>query len=199
MLVRERSSLLDEVADIVREACASESNRFGFGMWTHHIVQVRRYARLLAEMNGANVETVELAALLHDYAAVKDEALYAEHHIHGPIEAERILTALGYPQERIAAVQHCIATHRASVSGQKRSLEAQCLADADAMAHIDQVPSLMRMVYVERGLDIDEGTRWVRAKLQRSWNKLSAQAREMISDKYIAVLVTLSVVKPDAA
>jgi hypothetical protein len=35
--------------------------------------------------------------------------------------------------------------------------------------------------------------------LQRSWNKLSAQAREMISDKYIAVLVTLSVVKPDAA
>ncbi len=199
MLAQETCSAVDEVAEIVREACAHKSNRFGYGIWTHHIVQVRKYARLLASLNGADVEIVELAALLHDYAAVKDEALYAEHHIYGPIEAERILAALGYPPERIEAVQYCIATHRASVPSERRTIEAQCLADADAMAHIDQVPSLMRMVYVERGLDIDEGTRWVRAKLQRSWNKLSAQAREMISDKYIAVLVTLSVVKPDAA
>ena len=199
MLAQEKCSLVDEVADIVRETCAQKTNRFGYGIWTHHIVQVRKYARLLASLNAADVEIVELAALLHDYAAIKDEACYAEHHIYGPIEAERILAALGYPAERIEAVQYCIATHRASVKSERRTVEAQCLADADAMAHIDQVPSLMRMVYVERGLDIDEGTRWVRAKLQRSWNKLSAQAREMISDKYIAVLVTLSVVKPDAA
>ena len=175
------------------------SNIFGYGIWTHHITQVVSYAKRLAELNGGILEIVELAALLHDYAAIKDEALYAEHHVYGPIEAERILSELGYPPERIKAVKHCIATHRASVPSERRTIEAQCLADADAMAHIDQVPSLMRMVYVERGLDIDEGTQWVREKLRRSWSKLSAQAKAMIGDKYIAVLVTLSVIQPDAA
>ena len=186
-------SAVDEIAAIVRTACMRETNIFGYGIWTHHITQVVYYAKLLARLCGGDEEVVELAALLHDYAAVKDEALYAEHHIHGPAEAEKLLRALGYPADTIEAVKYCIATHRASVPSQRQSIEAQCLADADALAHIEQVPSLMRMVYVQRGLDIDEGTRWVRAKLERSWNKLSPLAQEMIREKYMAVLQTLTV------
>lgn len=193
------SSITREIALIVRDACACESNIFGFGIWTHHIVHVVRWGRLLARLCGGDQEIVELAALLHDYAAVKDEALYAEHHVHGPQEAEKLLKSMGYPQRRIEAVKYCIATHRGSVPTQRQSIEAQCLADADAMAHIEQVPSLMRMVFVERGLGIDEGTRWVRAKLERSWNKLSPLAQEMMRDKYHAVLKTLTTADPTAA
>ncbi|MBZ0298921.1 MAG: HD domain-containing protein [Anaerolineae bacterium] len=183
---------MNEIASIVRDACARETNIFGYGMWTHHIMEVVRYSRVLARLCGADEEIVVLAALLHDYAAVKDEALYADHHVHGPREAEKLLMSLGYPPERIEAVKHCIAAHRASVPTRRQTLEAQCLADADAMAHIAQVPSLMRMVFVERGLGIDEGTRWVRAKLERSWKKLSPLAQEMMRDKYCAVLKTLN-------
>lgn len=190
-------SPVSEIVTLVREACAADTNIFGYGIWTHHIVEVVRFGKRLARLCGADEEVVELAALLHDYAAVKDESLYADHHIHGPLEAEKILLTLGYTPEKIEAVKHCIATHRASVALQRQSIEAQCLADADAMAHIAQVPSLMRMVYVERGLDIDEGTRWVRAKLQRSWNKLSPLARQMIAEKYDAVLKILDA--PSAA
>ncbi|HLV37259.1 MAG TPA: HD domain-containing protein [Spirillospora sp.] len=189
----------EEIAALVQEACTRETNCFGYGIWTHHITQVVRWGRLLARLCNADEEVVVLAALLHDYAAVKDEALYAEHHIYGPLEAERLLEQFGYPPEKIEAVKHCIATHRASVKAERQSIEAQCLADADAMAHIEQVPSLMRMVYVERGLSIDEGTRWVRAKLERSWNKLSPLAQEMMRDKYEAVQSTLSVAGSDAA
>ena len=192
-------SITDEIARIVHAACAHEDNIFGYGIWTHHIMQVVQYGKLLAQRCGADEEIVELAALLHDYAGVKDEALYPEHHIHGPLEAEKLLAEMGYPADRIEAVKHCIATHRASVPGQRQSLEAQCLADADAIAHIMQVPSLMRMVYVERGLDIDEGTRWVRAKLERSWRKLSLLAQVMIGDQYDAVLKALTVADSDAA
>ena len=191
--------MIARVAEVVEAACASENNIFGYGIWSHHIVEVVRYARLLAHMNDADAEVVELAALLHDYAGVKDAALYSQHHIYGPIEAEKLLKSFGYPEERIAAVQHCIATHRASVASERQTVEAQCLADADAIAHIEQVPSLMRMVFVEQGLDIDSGTRWVRAKLERSWQKLSLQAREMMYDKYSAVLKTLTISEPDAA
>lgn len=191
--------LTSEVAAIVRDACAQPTNIFGYGIWTHHITQVVDYGRRLARMSGADEEIVELAALLHDYAAIKDEALYADHHIHGPREAEKLLRAFDCPQEKIDAIKYCIATHRASVPVKRHSLEAQCLADADAMAHIEQVPSLMRMVYVERGLGIDEGTRWVRAKLERSWNKLSPLAQDLMREKYFAVLKTLTISDLDAA
>jgi HD superfamily phosphodiesterase len=187
-----KTLLIEEVAVIVEAACASPSNAFGYGIWTHHIQHVVRYGRLLAQQRGADSEIVELAALLHDYAGVKDFALYPNHHIHGPIEAEKVLSVLGYPPEKIAAVKYCIANHRGSVPGDRQTLEAQCLADADAMAHIGQVPSLMRMVFVERGLDIDEGTRWVREKLERSWQKLSAPAQAMMREYYTAALKTLS-------
>ena len=191
--------ITDEIARIVHTACAQDSNIFGYGIWTHHITQVVKYGKLLARSSGADEEIVELSALLHDYAGVKDEALYPEHHIHGPLEAEKLLADMGYAPDRIEAVKYCIATHRASVPGERDSLEAQCLADADAIAHIMQVPSLMRMVYVERGLDIDEGARWVRAKLERSWCKLSLQAQVMIGEHYDAVLKTLTMIDSDAA
>ena len=192
-------SPVNDVAALVRAACARPTNIFGYGIWTHHIMQVVHYGKLLARLCGADEEIVELAALLHDYAGVKDEALYAEHHIHGPLEAERILREMEYPLERIEAVKYCIATHRASIPARRQSIEAQCLADADAMAHIAYVPSLMRMVYVERGMDIDDGTRWVRAKLTRSWNKLSPLAQDMMRDKYAAAMNALTVADPDAA
>ena len=185
--------MIAEIAEIVEQACAEETNVFGYGIWTHHISQVARNAKCLAGMFGADPEIVEIAALLHDYASVKDEALYEDHHVHGPVEAERLLRRFGYPQERIEAVKDCIAAHRGSVPGERRSAEAECLANADAMTHIEQVPSLLELAFVQHGMGIDEGTRWVRAKLERSWNKLSPQVREMMREKYEAALVTLTV------
>jgi|SRR6266849_2007977 len=60
-------------------------------------------------------EIVEVAALLHDYASVKDKSLYEGHHIHGPLEAEKILKEFRYPPQKIEAVKHCIEAPRASV------------------------------------------------------------------------------------
>ena len=174
------SALIHEIENIVRQACASETNIFGYGIWTHHIKFVARNGRRLARHFQADPEIVEIAALLHDYASVKDAALYPDHHIHGPIEAEHVLRILGYPNERIEAVKHCIATHRASVHSDRRSPEAECLANADAVTHLEQIPSLLHLVFVQRGMDIDHGTMWVRHKLERSWNKLSPPIQEMM-------------------
>ena len=81
----------------------------------------RRVARLAVlmgkrlELKEKELATLNQSALLHDYASIKDEALYADHHIHGPIEAEKLLRCFGYPQERIEAVKACIAAHSRSV------------------------------------------------------------------------------------
>ncbi|HMB90783.1 MAG TPA: HD domain-containing protein [Rhodothermales bacterium] len=184
--------LIQEIEKIVEDACAADTNIFGYGIWTHHITQVAEQAKKLAPLFGADPEIVEIAALLHDYASVKDEVLYEEHHVHGPIEAEHILKRLDYPLDTIEAVKHAIAAHRASVQVQRRSPEAECLANADAMTHILNVPSLMHLAYVQHGMGIDEGAAWVKAKLERSWAKLQPEVQTLITETYDAALKTLS-------
>lgn len=193
----ERDKLIGEVAAIVEAACASETNIFGYGIWTHHITQVARNGRRLSGLFEADPEIVEIAALLHDYASVKDESLYKEHHIHSQTEAEKILARLDYPPERIEAVKECIASHRGSVRRERNSPEAECLANADALTHIEQIPSFLHLAYVQFGMEIDEGAAWVRSKLERTWNKLNPRVQELISDKYEAALLTLTVLEFD--
>ncbi len=184
--------LIEEIRITVERACAAESNVFGYGIWTHHITRVAHHAVRLASVFEADPEIVEVAALLHDYASVKDEALYEDHHLHGPIEAGKLLAGLGFPADRAAAVRQAIAAHRASVEVERRNPEAECLANADALAHIENVPSLLHLAYVRRRQGIDEGADWVRAKLTRSWGKLSPRVREETRDMYHAALEVLA-------
>lgn len=183
--------MIEEIARIVERACAQETNIFGYGIWTHHITEVVKNSKLLCGMFHADPEIVELAALLHDYASIKDESLYEDHHVHGPLEAEKILQKYAYPPERITAVKECIASHRGSVQGEPLTPEAACLKDADAMAHIEQVSSLLHLVFVQHDMAIDEGTAWVCAKLKRSWAKLSPEVQTLVRGKYEAALITL--------
>ncbi len=187
--------VIKEIEKIVEEACKAETNVFGYGIWTHHITQVVKIGKKLAEQFNADPEIVELSALLHDYAGIKDRTLHKEHHIHGVIEAEKILKNLEYPEEKIEAVKHCIKKHRGSVQNDKRSPEAECLANADAIAHIENVPSLLCLAYVKLEMEIDEGVDRVRKKLERSWKKLNPEMKKTIKDKYdasIKILVSLN-------
>lgn len=174
------------IRSIVEEACKKETNKYGYGIWSHHILLVVKYGKLLAKKLEADPEIVEIAALLHDYGGIKDESFTAEHHLHSAQEADKILRSLGYPEDKITAINQCIVSHRGSINLEKQTAEAACLASADAIAHIDQIPSLFYLVFVQHRMEIDEGTAWVRAKLERSWNKLCPEGKEMIQDKYEA-------------
>jgi len=180
--------LITNIIHVVEKACAAPTNSFGYGIWTHHITRVAENGKQLASLFDADTEIVEIAALLHDYASVKDYMLAAEHPLHGAIEAEKLLKQLNYPLHKIEAVKHCITAHRASIHVDRQSAEAICLANADALAHIEYVSSLFYLVYVRWHMSIDEGTTWVRAKLQRSWNKLSEKVRQLAYEQYEAAL-----------
>lgn len=183
------------VRSIVEKACKKETNRYGYGIWGHHILFVVKYGKLLAQKLEADPEIVEIAALLHDYASIKEESLTPEHHLHSAQEAEKILRSLGYPEDTITAVKQCIVSHRGSINLEKQTAEAICLASADAIAHIDQIPSLFYLVFVQHQMDIDEGTAWIKAKLERSWNKLCPEGKEMIKEKYEAAKKIVQQVK----
>lgn len=97
----------------------------------------------------------------------------------------------GYPTEKIESVKEAIATHRGSVIAEHRSAEGACLANADAMSHIEGIPSLLYLAYVHHGMGIDEGSAWIKAKLQRSWQKLREDVQDLVKDKYEAALKVL--------
>lgn len=59
------------------------------------------------------------------------------------------------------------------------------------MAHFYSVPSLLRMVYVEKNMSIDDGADFVFNKLQRSYNKLSKKGKEIITPQYEASKILL--------
>ena len=183
--------MIHDIERMVEQVCKQETNIFGYTIWTHHIVPVVQNAKQLAKLVGADVEIVEIAALLHDFASVKDKALYKDHHLNSAIEAEKILKSFDYPAERIEAVKHCIETHRGSIDEQRRSIEAECVASTDAMAHIQNVPALLYSAYTQRGMEIDEGIQWLRKKLERSWNKMIPQAQNIVRDKFEAALIIL--------
>lgn len=183
--------LIQSISDIVEEQSKKETNVFGYEGWTYHVTIVVKYAKLLAERLDADKEIVEISAFLHDYASVKDSSMYKEHHIYGAIEAEKILRGFNYPEERINKIKDCIIQHRGSVPLERTTKESICLASADAMAHIDQVPSLLHLVYYKRKMDVTEGANWVSEKIERSWNKLCPEAKEIIKNKYESAKIIL--------
>jgi len=52
------------------------------------------------------------------------------------------------------------------------------------MAHFDNIPSLFSLAYKEMNLSIDEGKKFVKDKLQRSYNKLSDESKKFYKEKY---------------
>ena len=183
--------MIEEIAKIVEDACKKETNYFGYGIWTHHILNVVKYAKLMAKKLNADIEIVEIASLLHDYASIINYDFYEDHHIHGADEAEKLLKKFDYSQEKIELVKNCIISHRGSKIKSKESKEALCLADADSMAHFDSISSLFYLAFFSHKMNIDEANNWLMQKLERSWNKLSPEAKEIIADKYHACKLIL--------
>lgn len=183
--------IVEKIRKLVEEECRKDKNFFGDEIWTYHILSVVKYGKFLARKLDADEEIVEIAALLHDIASIKDKDNYENHHLLGAEEAEKILKGFKYPQEKIEKVKHCIYAHRGSKSINRETLEAKCVASADAMAHFDGIPALLYLVFVRFGMDMVEGTKWLKDKLDRSWSKLLPEAKEIIKDKYEATKIIL--------
>jgi len=178
--------MISIISDLVEDACKRETNHFGYGIWKYHIVNVVKFSRELAVRTGADIEVVEIAALLHDYASVKDFSMSDDHHIYGAREAETLLRELGYPEDKIRQVKTCIYCHRGSVPVEKPTKESMCVSDADAISHFLAIPSLYYLAFTKHGMDVDEANSWLSTKLERSWQKLSPEGKDIVRKQYEA-------------
>ncbi len=100
-----------------------------------HIERVYRLAEKIAVAEGADLEIVRTAALLHDVeGSLSGSEERANHHEFSSEFAARILAGEGWSPERIRAVQHCIRAHRFRGNGENPATpEAKVLFDADKL------------------------------------------------------------------
>lgn len=159
--------------------------------WTHHLYPVIQTSLMLAEKYGADKDIVEVAAVFHDYANFIDYSLNSHnHHIIGAELAEKILQQDGFEQSFIDKVKLCIINHRASVVREKFSIEEICVADADAIAHLDHVVEILCwQAYLGKG--IMECNNFVKSKIKKSYLKMSKETQELMKDKYESIMKVL--------
>ena len=102
-----------------------------------HVRRVLALAERLARAEGADLEIVRTAALLHDAARGQGDRMAADHAQAGAEIARRLLA--GHPPEKIEAVAHAIAAHRFRAGPSPQTLEAKVLHDADKLDAIGAI------------------------------------------------------------
>ena len=180
------SEIVEKIKEELIKRCNTYNQKYNYDFWNDHIKYVVKNAIELAKKYGADIEIVELGALLHDIAMPSEFGPREEHNIYGAKIADELLTKLNYPQDRKESVKECILRHRGSKDLPRNTIEEQCVADADVMAHFDCIPSLFHLAFGknEMGLSLEEGTEFVKKKLERDYNKLSQRTKEVLKEKY---------------
>jgi uncharacterized protein len=112
-----------------------------------HVLRVLRIAEQLADKEGAQIEIVRAAALLHDISRSSDDnaktgysmqvAAHTDHAVSAGEEARHILS--DEPQAFVDAVVHAIEAHRFRNDIEPQTIEAKCLFDADKLDAIGAI------------------------------------------------------------
>ena len=183
--------IITELSILVENACKLKNNIFGYGIWSHHIKPMIPLGQELAEEYGADKEIVTIAILLHDLVSIEDEKNCKEHHVIGAERAEKILAGYNYSKDKIEKIRLCILNHRSSVNNNKNSMEEICVADADAIIHLMEMPSLFYAAYREMNKTIEEGQKWIKGKLEKDYKKLSERSKEKYRKEFGIIIKLL--------
>lgn len=184
-------TIVENIKEELIKRCNTYNKKYNYDFWKEHIKYVVANAVELAKKYEADIEIVELGALLHDIAMPSEVGTREEHHIYGAKIADELLTKLNYPTDRKERVKECILRHRGSKDLPRNTIEEQCVADADVIAHFDCIPSLFHLVYKEMNLSLNDGKEYLKKKLERDYNKLSSRTREILKDRYKNIVDTL--------
>lgn len=119
----------------LREVAASFAEEAGGCHGPDHAERVHATALALGRVMGGDLAILSAAALLHDIGRAEESRSRGRlcHAALGAELAAPILAGLGFSPEAVAAIRHCIATHRYRDDQRPESLEAQILFDADKL------------------------------------------------------------------
>ena len=121
-----------------------------------HVLRVLNLALKIGEAEGADLEIIALAAILHDIARTLEEKnLISNHAIESAKMAEEFLRSIDYP--RAKEVHDAIISHSFSSGIDAKTLEAKVLSDADKIDAIGAIGVARVFMYSgEHGRTLEE-------------------------------------------
>ena len=157
------------------------SDKYDF--WNNHVKYVVKEAVELAKKYGADLEIVELGAILHDIALVARIGLRENHHIAGAKMARILLKKYNYPQEKIERVANCVLNHRSN--SYTETIEETCVADADIISHFYNIP--MAFIYGVNGRGLYMSGQFLNW-FKKDYYDLSDQTKVTFKDRYNKIM-----------
>ena len=166
-------SIIDRVKEYllqqIKEYKKNSNDNYDF--WNEHIKYVYKESIKLAKEYNADIEIVSLGALLHDIALINKVGDRKDHHINGEVIAKEILERLDYDKDKLNRVLKCIYNHRSSKNAE--SIEEICVADADILAHFDNIPMLFNSAYVRNNISLNVIRTCMKDCFEKDYNDLS--------------------------
>ena len=169
-----------EIRTYIDEYKINSEDHYDF--WNEHIKFVYKEAVELANKYDADEEIVRLGALLHDIALIKKVGTRAEHHINDKIISEEILIKYSYPKDKMERVLGCVYNHRSSKNA--TNIEELCVADADILAHFDNIPMLFNSAYIRNNVSLNDVRKWLKECFKKDYNDLSDKTKKEFDEKY---------------
>ena len=160
-----------------------------FDFFKEHVNFVVENAIALAKKYNADLEIVELGALLHDIALIKRIGTKVDHHINGANIAVEMLEKYNYPKDKIERVKKVVYNHRSSKNSE--NIEEQCVADADTLAHFSNIPMMFECAFGLSKLSLEDGREYVKRNMQKDFNDLSRETKKEFSPKYRKIMNVL--------
>ncbi|WP_297418298.1 HD domain-containing protein [Thermococcus sp.] len=154
---------------------------------THGFSHVERVFNLclhIGKEEGADLEVLALASLLHDVARpLESSGKVEDHAVEGARIARHFLRSLGYPEEKVEAVAHAIEAHRFSRGPEPETLEAKILSDADKLDAIGAIGVARVFMYSgEHGRSIEDSLRHFEEKILKLKGLMYTKTARGIAD-----------------
>ncbi len=153
-----------------------------YDFWNEHIKYVYNESIILANKYNADLEIVSLGALLHDIALINRVGERKDHHINGEIIAKQVLTDLKYDNEKLERVLKCVLHHRSSKNAE--NIEETCVADADIIAHFDNIPMLFNYAFKNKDISLNDINEWIVEGFEEEYNDLSDKTKVLFKERY---------------
>lgn len=177
-------NIVEKIEEYIKKKCEEYKNNSSdnYDFWNEHIKLVYKQSIILAVMYNADVEIVSLSALLHDIALVLNVGTKEDHHINGEKIAREILESYNYDKEKMERVLKCILNHRSSKNA--TNVEEVCVADADILAHFDNIPMLFNSAFVRNKVNLNDVRKWMLDVFEKDYNDLSENTKKLFKPKY---------------
>ena len=173
----------DEIINLSEEYKNNSLDNYDF--WNEHIKYVYEESIKLANDYNADLEIVSLGALLHDIALIKKVGDRKDHHINGKVLSSELLKKYNYPKDKMDRVLGCVYNHRSSKNS--TNIEELCVADADILAHFDNIPMLFNMLF-KNNIKLNEVRKVIKDSFEKDYNDLSDKTKERFKERYKLIL-----------